>query len=112
MARESKALFDDDLFYIGIDRDYDYGKQMCEALDYIDHLITIGTIGPNDPKAVHDVLASLNSSTDPAPDDLSDIANNAYNIIQNAFPQCNSNLDTVQWIIEQMENLFCGSGET
>jgi hypothetical protein len=112
VAQESKTVFDDDLYYIEHDSDYDYGQQMCKALDYIDALIKIGTLRPNDPKSVADVLMSLESSTDPAPANMIDIVNNTYNLFQAAFPQCNSSIDTVQWIIEQMENLFCGSGET
>lgn len=112
VARESKTLFDDNLVYTELDDDPDYGHQMCEALDYLDSLIKIGTLKPNDPKEVADILTSLQSNTDPAPKDLTNIVDDAYNIIQNAFPQCNSTLNTVQWIIEQMENLFCGPGET
>jgi hypothetical protein len=112
VARESKTLFDDDLVYTELDDDPDYGHQMCEALDYLDSLIKIGTLKPNDPKEVADILSSLGSDTDPAPKDLTSIVDDAFNVMQIAFPQCNSTLDTVQWIIEQMENLFCGPGET
>ena len=93
VARESKTLFDDDLVYTELDDDPDYGHQMCEALDYLDSLIKIGTLKPNDPKEVADILTSLQSNTDPAPKDLTNIVDDAYNIIQNAFPQCNSTLE-------------------
>ncbi len=112
MARESEDLLDDDFVDTELGDDPDYGHQMCEALDYLDKLFKIGTLKPNDPTEVADILTSLESPADPAPKDLIATVNNAFGLFQMTFPQCDSTLDTVQWFIEQMENLFCGSGET
>jgi hypothetical protein len=109
VATEDSTLLTDDLSDLSTDPDY--GDQMCKALDFLDTLISAGTINPNDPNAVADAVLSLKSSTDPyAPNDLASAIKDAYDKFQQAFPQCSSGLDTVKWIIEQIQNLFCGAG--
>jgi hypothetical protein len=52
----------------------------------------------------------LTSSTDPAPNDMAGAIIDGYNKFQQTFPQCNSVLDTITWIIDQIHELFCGAG--
>jgi hypothetical protein len=109
VAKEDTTLLTDDLNDLASDQDY--GEQICEALKYVSNLITLGTINPNDPTAVADAIESLTSSTDPyAPDNLASAISDAYDQFEQAFPQCSSGLDTIQWIIGQLQNLFCGNG--
>ena len=109
VAREDKTLSAEDVIdYLAGD---DFRDQMCELATALDKGITAGTLNPNNPIQFADALMRLTSSTDPyAPDALASVVKDTYNLFQNAFPQCNSVLSTVQWIIEQVEALFCGTG--
>lgn len=109
VAREDKTLSAEDVIdYLAGD---DFADQMCKLATALDNGITAGTLNPNNPIQFADALMSLTSSADPyAPDALAGVVKDTYNLFQNAFPQCNSVLSTVQWIIEQVEALFCGTG--
>ncbi|HEY6310878.1 MAG TPA: hypothetical protein VIY52_08735 [Streptosporangiaceae bacterium] len=110
VATEDKAALDEyDVYYLFADKDMD--AHICDVLNYADTLISASTFNPNDPSQVADALLSLKSSDGPyAPGVVASALKNTYMLFQQAFPQCNSIIESIQWIIEQLHKLFCPSG--
>jgi hypothetical protein len=88
--------------------DKDIATHICDVLTYADTLINASTFNPNDPGQVADALESLKSSDGPyAPDVVAQAVKSTYMLFKQAFPQCNSIIGSIQWIIEQLQKLFC-----
>jgi hypothetical protein len=88
--------------------DNDFAEQMCDVLSYADTLIRAATFNPNDPTQVAEAIESLQSSDGPyAPGVVAAGIKSTYMLFEQAFPQCNSTIGSIKWIIEQFQQLFC-----
>jgi hypothetical protein len=88
--------------------DKDFAEHMCDVLKYADTLISAVTFNPNDPTQVADAILSLKSSDGAyATGVVAAGINSTYETFQQAFPQCNSTIGSIKWIIEQFQQLFC-----
>jgi hypothetical protein len=91
--------------------DKDFAEQMCDVLAYADTLIRAVTFNPNDPTQVADAIESLQSSDGSyAPGVVAAGIKSTYMLFEQAFPQCNSTIGSIKWIIEQFQQLFCPTG--
>jgi hypothetical protein len=88
--------------------DKDFAEHMCDVLTYADTLISAVTFNPNDPGQVADAIEKLKSSDGPyAPGVVAAGVQSTYMLFEQAFPQCNSTIGSIKWIIEQFRQLFC-----
>jgi hypothetical protein len=106
VATEDTTLLTDDVNNLATDPDY--GDQICQALGLLDNAIQAFTVDPNNlPQVVH-FLKGLTTSANPsAPDDLAGAFSDAVLKFEGTFPGCGGILDTTEWLISQLESLFC-----
>jgi hypothetical protein len=106
VATEDKTALAESL--IDFFADKDFGEQMCNVLNYADTLISAATFNPNDPNQVADAILSLKSRDGAyAPGVVAQGIKSTYMTFEQAFPQCNSTIGSIKWIIEQFKHLFC-----
>ena len=75
------------------------------------YLISAVTFNPNDPNQVAGAILKLKSTDGPyATGVVAAGIKSTYMTFQQAFPQCNSIIGSIQWIIEQFQKLFCPDG--
>jgi hypothetical protein len=109
VATEDKLLLDEYTLELSADKDLD--AHICDVLGYALILTRAANFNPNDPSQVADDIESLKPSDGPyATNVVGDGITSAFDLMQQAFPQCNNTLDTIQWIIEQFQKLFCPTG--
>lgn len=110
-ADEVAPLLVDDLNALDAGND-DYDGDLCKsigdlnekfgnALDYYDNLTQVVDY-------LNGLAVIYNSS---APRDLATAINDAQNKFQQALGTCVDNLDTIHWIVEQIQKIFCDEGE-
>ena len=75
----------------------DLNKKFGHALDYYHNLTQVVDY-------LNGVAVIYNSS---APSDLASAINDAQNTFQQALGTCVDNLDTIQWIVDQIQAIFC-----
>ena len=106
VAIEDKTLLAESELDIFADKDF--GAHMCDVLTYADTLTRAINFNPNDPTQVADAIESLKSRDGPyAPAAVAGGIKSTYMLFKEAFPQCNSTIESIQWIIEQFKNWFC-----
>ncbi len=106
VATEDKTALAESL--IDFFADKDFAEHMCDVLSHADALISAVTFNPNDPTQVADAIESLKSTDGPyAPGVVAAGVKSTYMLFQQAFPQCNSTIGSIKWIIEQFQQLFC-----
>jgi hypothetical protein len=92
--------------------DEDYDEDLCKsiqdlnekfgkALDYYDNLSQVVAY-------LNGVAVIYNS---PAPRNLASAISDAQNRFQQALGTCVDNLETIQWIVGQIQKIFCDEGE-
>jgi hypothetical protein len=110
-AEEELALLTDDSNRLTADPDY--GDEICQTLDLVNKAISVGEIDPKNVTATVQWMAGISfSDGSQAPKDLAAIFNNAAGIFDTTYPGCGSTLDTIEWMIEQIQALFCPTGVT
>lgn len=106
VATEDSTLLNEDLNALGTDPSF--GDEICSTLDVVNKAIQAATIDPNNvPQVVSYVQSLTFSDGSQAPADLGKVISDAATKFNSAFPDCGSTLETVQWVIEQIEKLFC-----
>lgn len=109
VATEDNLLLAEYTLELSADNDLD--AHICDVLGYALTLTRAANFNPNDPSQVADEIESLKSSDGPyATSVVGEGIKSAFDLMQQAFPQCNNTLDTIQWIIEQYQKLFCPEG--
>jgi hypothetical protein len=110
-ADEVSSILIDDLGALEAG-DKDYDADLCEsihdlnkkfgtALDYYDNLSQVVAY-------LNGIAVVYNS---PAPSNLASAISDAQNRFQQALGTCVDNLETIQWIVEQIQKIFCDEGE-
>jgi hypothetical protein len=106
VATEDSTLLSDDLENLGTDPDY--ADQICQALGLLDNAIQAFIVDPANLPQVVSFLKGLTTSDNPsAPDDLAGTFSDAVLKFESTFPGCGGILDTTEWLISQVESLFC-----
>ena len=110
-ADEVASLLDDDLKALDAG-DGDYAAYLCKSIDDLNEKFGNALDYYSNLTYIVDYLNALaviyNSS---APKNLATAINNAQNGFQQALGTCVDNLDTIHWIIEQIQKIFCNEGE-
>jgi hypothetical protein len=83
-----------------------YGDEMCRAIAAVDSAIS----NLNDVSQVVSYLQQVVAPQDntQAPNDLASVVQDAYNQFANAFESCVDLISSGQWILQEIQNLFCG----
>lgn len=110
-ADEVTSLLADDLTALD-DGDDTYDQDVCtsiadlnekfgNALDYYSNLTQV----------VNYLNGLANTYSNSAPSDLATVISDAQSSFQQALGTCVDNLDTIHWLVEQIQKIFCKEGE-
>ncbi len=110
-ADEVASLLEDDLTALDADNG-DYDSDLCKSIGDLNKKFGKALDYYNNLTQVVDYLNGLaviyNSS---APRNLGTAISDAQNRFQQALGTCVDNLDTINWIVEQIQKIFCEEGE-
>jgi hypothetical protein len=99
---EQTTLFEDDLKSGDM---AGYGDEMCRAIAAVDSAIS----NLNNVSQVVSYLQQVVAPQDntQAPNDLASVVQDAYNQFANAFESCVNDISSTQWILQEIQKLFC-----
>ncbi len=114
VAQEDSTLFKEDLDALGSDPSF--SDQICSALSSLESNVTSYTTALDHLNKALTYLNSIeftNGTQAPStlvPKDLANVIQDTYNEFQQTIGSCMDTLDTTQWIIQQIQKLFCPAG--